>query len=116
MAAVPCAWCGCVGTHEPHCLGAATIVGPFDPTETRRAAHQAIQPEKNRLQAVVLDCIRAAGRLGRTTDEVEVATKLPHQTASARVNELHNAGAIVAAGKRRTRSGRHAIVYVVRTP
>jgi hypothetical protein len=107
-----CAWCGCAGTHEPLCLGSVTVASPWE--ETRRDAHAAIKPDKGRLRGVVLACIRKAGGYGRTTDEVEVEARLSHQTASARVNELRNAGTIQAAGfTRTTRSGRQAVVYRV---
>ena len=47
-----------------------------------------------------------------TCDEVEVATGLAHQTASARIRELVQLGLIYDTGKRRpTRSGRQARVY-----
>jgi hypothetical protein len=91
-----------------------TIAAPFEPEEARREAHERIKPDKARLRLVVLGAIQRAGGAGRTTDEVEVETGLSHQTASARVNELRNGGAIVPAGKRPTRSGRNAVVYVAR--
>ncbi len=50
-------------------------------------------------------------RKGATTDEVEKATGLSHQTASARVNELWNEGKLEIAGQRPTRYGRPARVY-----
>ena len=51
---------------------------------------------------------------GATCDEVEEALDLRHQTASARLNELHRRyGALVQDGTRRTRSGRLAGVYRV---
>lgn len=50
-------------------------------------------------------------RKGATTDEVEKATGLSHQTASARVNELYNDGKLEIAGQRLTRYGRPARVY-----
>ena len=50
---------------------------------------------------------------GATSDEVEVALHLPHQTASARVNELWNANVIRDSGRRRaTRTGASAKVWV----
>jgi len=52
-------------------------------------------------------------RGGATCDEVEVALRLIHQNASARVRELAKAGEIVDSGHRRaTRTGRSAIVWV----
>jgi hypothetical protein len=59
----------------------------------------------------VLAVIKASAD-GMTCDDVESATGLRHQTASARVNELGRLGAIVDSGERRaTASGRKAIVW-----
>ena len=84
----------------------------YTPGDARQEAFEAIQPERNFLQAMVVAVIGAAGTRGLTCDEVEVQTGLPHQTASARVNELAKAGAIIPGGKRPTRSGRFAVVWV----
>lgn len=63
-----------------------------------------------RLQAQVLDAIVKRG--GATSDEVEEALGLPHQTVSARFWELHRRGTIADSGeRRRTRAGRNAAVY-----
>lgn len=51
-----------------------------------------------------------------TCDEVEVALTLTHQSASAAINLLMNAGAVVAVGKRKTRSGRSARVWEATHP
>ena len=49
---------------------------------------------------------------GLTTDEVEEALDRTHQSISARVNALKDAGWIIDSGQRRkTRSGRDAIVW-----
>jgi hypothetical protein len=55
---------------------------------------------------------------GITCDAVEERLALRHQSCSARVRELAMDGAIVDSGRRcRTRSGRNAVVWVVkRTP
>jgi predicted transcriptional regulator len=55
----------------------------------------------------------AAHRGGLTCDEIEQLMNGRHQTISARVNELRDKGWIKDSGvKRRTRSGRRAIVWV----
>ncbi len=55
------------------------------------------------------------GTQGATADEVLVHFALEHQTGSARVTELKQAGKLVPSGRRRkTRSGRHAAVLVHR--
>lgn len=81
------------------------------PDVMRREAHEAIKPEKARLKGIVRATIQRSGSAGMTTDEVEIATGLSHQTASARVNELRNDGDIIPHGVRPTRSGRNAVVY-----
>jgi hypothetical protein len=84
----------------------------YSPGDARQAAFQEIEPHRPFLQAMIMACIGAAGEKGLTCDEVEWQTLLPHQTASARVNELAKTGAIVPNGKRKTRSGRFAVVWV----
>lgn len=80
--------------------------------ETSRAAYDSIEPEMNRLEALVLSAIRSAGDQGRTCDELEVITGLSHQCCSARVNGLAKRCAITLAGdKRKTRSNRLAFVW-----
>jgi hypothetical protein len=71
----------------------------------------------------VLDTIAAAGVRGMTTDEVEVATGLSHQTCSPRIVEAERAGQVAklrdASGevvKRLTTSKRRAAVYIVAKP
>ena len=56
--------------------------------------------------------IAFSGNAGMTTDEVEAATGLPHQTASARMYDLVRAGAIVRTETtRETRHGATAAVF-----
>lgn len=83
-----------------------------NPTTSHDAAVQ-IKPEAATLRARVLDAIAAAGDKGATDDEIEQATGLVHQTASARRRELVLAGKLVDIGRRPTRSGRKAIVWTV---
>lgn len=55
-------------------------------------------------------------RGGATCDEIEVALGLRHQTASARIRELVEAGKLVDSDERRpTRSGRDAVVWTEAT-
>jgi len=66
--------------------------------------------QKLRLQ--VYQYVRAQARFGTTCDELEVASGLRHQTASARLRELELYGWIIKSMYRRpTRSGRMARVY-----
>ena len=69
---------------------------------------------KKALQQRVYDYIAECGFRGATTDEVEEALSLAHQTVSPRVLELREAGLIEKTGDRRlTRSLRNADVYCV---
>jgi predicted transcriptional regulator len=77
------------------------------------ALHSTPPAERALLRNRVLDFIGLRGADGATCDEVEQAMRLTHQTASARINELMNAGKIREGGRRKTRSGRSATVWVV---
>lgn len=58
--------------------------------------------------------LQVAADYGRTDDEMERATGLRHQTLSAARRGLSKDGLIVDSGRRRkTRSGRNAIVWVI---
>ena len=81
--------------------------------DTSEAAAESMRPTASTLRARVLRIIRERGSLGATCDEVEWVSGLRHQTASARVYELRKRSRIVDSGRRRkTRSGRNAIVWV----
>lgn len=84
--------------------------------DTSRAAAVSILAVQDRMVAEVFDALLAAGEEGLTCQEVESNLGMLHQTASARIYDLHQAGAIVDSGKRReTKSKRWAIVWVVPT-
>jgi hypothetical protein len=85
-------------------------------SSTSRRAAESIQETLNGLQAKVYAYIVGRGMDGATTDEIEIALDLSHQTASARVVELRDdLGYVHDPGpERRTRSGRHAMVHVAR--
>lgn len=79
---------------------------------TSRAAAESVEPQLARLERVVFGIIVAAGAYGATDDEIEIATKLPHQTASARRRGLVLGAYIRDSGETRpTRSGRKATVW-----
>jgi len=83
-------------------------------SDTRREAWQAIQGAAPRLRQMVYDHIASTGDHGCTSQEVETALDMAHETISPRVHELSKCGAIADSGKRRmTRSGRRATVYVI---
>ena len=82
-------------------------------SETSEAAATSVERELGRLQADVLRFIEE--RAGATCDEVERGLNLRHQTASARVYELRERGLIEDSGaKRKTSSGRAAVVWRIR--
>jgi hypothetical protein len=94
-------------------IGSAAL--PHSGTDTSAAAADSMKRKALLLRERVLESIGARHSEGATCDQIEIALGLTHQTCSARFNELAKAGAIVDSGNRRpTRSGRKAIVYVVR--
>ena len=83
-------------------------------SETSREAAISVKEDALTLRGRVRDTIVPRAH-GATCDEVEVLTGLRHQTVSARVRELALTGEIVNLGERRlTRSGRGAVVWMVR--
>lgn len=91
-------------------LDAFDVPAPYVNTDTSIAAAVAIQPHSKAIRERVFRLIQH----GLTTDQVEEITGLSHQTASPRVRELAQANRIKDSGERRkTRSGRNAIVWVV---
>lgn len=97
---------------------------PFAGGDTSADAAKTIKQNVAKVQAKVFDYIQWATNasrvingilfvmVGATCDEIERDTGLSHQTASARVRELAQAGTIRDSGQRRlTRSGRKAIVW-----
>lgn len=67
-----------------------------------RAAFEAIEPHLGRLQILVLSFI-ATRDAGATVKNVRECLKMEHQTASARLTELSQAGHIDRTGVRRDR-------------
>jgi hypothetical protein len=82
-------------------------------SDTSQEAAGRIRGRAPELRGRVFRCILDARLDGRTCDEIEVLLNMPHQTASARVNELMVGTMIVDSGRRRlTRSKRKATVWV----
>lgn len=80
-------------------------------TSTSRAAHKRIKPHKASARHRILAFLAKGGR---TVDELERFLGLRHQSASARMSELHKAGSVFDTGIRRlTRWGSPAIVWAV---
>ncbi len=72
------------------------------------------KPPRPLIRELVRRAFELAGSGGLTVDQVEVAARLRHQTASARVHELEKAGALVRTKeRRRTRTGATAWVFRV---
>lgn len=76
-------------------------------------AFEGISPSTGRLRLMVLEFIRKAGQFGASADEASVGLNLMLHTTSARFTELKAAGHIRHVGRRETRSGAKAAVYVV---
>ena len=107
----------CVATHGSCiCLCAACNAPPYARgSATSKAAAASMKHPSVSLRARVLQHIRNCGVIGATCDEIEGALDLSHQTASARVYDLRKADAIEDKGLRRdTKSGRKAVVWVVK--
>lgn len=76
-------------------------------------AHRSIVATKESLRRQVIAFVAGRGLVGATSDEIEAALGLPHQTVSARITEAKAGGDLVQSGGRRpTRSGRNASVLV----
>jgi len=89
-------------------------------SDTSYLAAEAIAPMVSKLQQMVLDVVLKEGTKGSTCDQVEVALDMPHQTASARINELIEADGerpqmlFDSGARRKTRHGQLATVWVHR--
>lgn len=91
-------------------------------SDTSFMAAENIAPLVTKLQNMVLDVVLDRGTEGATCDEVEVALDMPHQTASARINELKEVddetGRLQmlydSGSRRKTRHGQLATVWIHR--
>lgn len=76
-------------------------------------AAQQIEPHMPRLRAEVLGVCRVSGPHGATDEEMQMALVMPANTQRPRRVELWKMGLICDSGqKRKTRSGRNAVVWV----
>ena len=110
----PCEACGgsgCMGADSPWLAKSLPyIVG----SNTSKAAAKSLEGMLSGLQQEVYRWFDSVN--GGTCDELEIATGIIHQTASARVRELVKAGLIADSGRtRKTRSGRRARVLEIST-
>lgn len=127
MLTTPCLFCGgdaSLPDHLLRCQGQAVAPTPVSDTfvgyrapyaagrATSEAAAVAIAPSAVSLCGVILTAIKAKAD-GLTCSEVETRFALRHQSASARLWDLHTRGHIVDSGQRRpSLSGRASIVWV----
>lgn len=82
--------------------------------QTSLDAARSIEATAGSLRAQILQAITARRPDGLTCAEIETLFTLRHQTASARLTELHTRGLITDSDRRRkTDSGRRAIVWVI---
>lgn len=81
-------------------------------TSTRAAAAASIAPLAGGQRRRVFEYLVERGALGATDEEIALALGLKDSTARARRVELRDAGHVVAAGVRKTQSGRAATVWM----
>ena len=89
------------------------ILAPYSDPDTSREAAKAIEGDVARLRARVLHFISSQGAWGATDDEIERVTGIIGSTVRPRRGELRARGLVKDSGERRkTRSGRNAVVWV----
>lgn len=88
---------------------------PYSNDTTSRDAAESMADAAETQRRDVYEHIRGCGTEGATCAEVEAALELPHQSASARIWELHHKLKRIrdSGNVRKTPSGRNAIVYVL---
>lgn len=95
---------------QPHGKPALAI----ESSDTSRAAAASVEPRRGRLQAVVLATLVGSAMTGLTDEQGIRITGLSPSTYRPRRIELVEAGRVVDSGKRRrTVSGRWAVVWIV---
>jgi hypothetical protein len=81
---------------------------------TSEAAAQAVRPKAPSQKLRVLRYVASRAEDGATDDEIEVALALPHQSASARRNDLVREGKLRDSGlRRKTRAWQQAVAWVL---
>ena len=81
---------------------------------TSIAALASIEPATSGLRGIIFQVIDSEPN-GVTCDRIEEALNMRHQTCSARITELSQRGLIIDSLRRRkTRSGRTAVVWVTK--
>jgi len=88
---------------------------PANAPETSAQAAGAIEKDSTRLRRLVMGHIMACGEAGATDEEIQMALALSGNTERPRRWELEKLEQIRDSGKRRkTASGRNAVVWVAR--
>jgi hypothetical protein len=95
--------------------------GGFPPyqrhSETSKAAASAIHPKTETLRAKVHIAILNSGQYGRTDLEIESQLGIGGSTVRPRRRELQMSGHVKDSGcRRKTASGRYAVVWVATNP
>lgn len=83
-------------------------------SETSRLAAESSRPRAPTDRATILEYLLAQGAHGATNEEISDALGIKLQTVCPRMLELRQADQAVSAGRRKTRSGRDAEVWVSR--
>jgi hypothetical protein len=84
-------------------------------SDTSRDAADQIATVAGRLRRTVYQWLAGRGAQGGTDEEIQGALSMPANTQRPRRVELFDQGLVVDSGRRReTRSGRKAVVWVVR--
>ena len=78
-------------------------------------ARAAIRTKSAALRAQILEFVREQGELGATDEECQHALGMAGNTQRPRRSELAAADMVRASGKRKTTSGRNAVVWIATT-
>lgn len=99
-------------TRAPLLPGFAPTAPYVKGSATSKAAAASIRGHLNDQQNTVLKIIRDAGKLGATDEEIASTGLVSANAARPRRVELADKGFIVKSGKRKTKSGRYAQVWI----
>jgi len=81
--------------------------------DTSREAWESLQAQLPQMDGKILRHVDGAGRYGLTCERTELDLDMRHQTVSGALTRLSKSGLVLDSGRRRrTNSGRQAIVWV----
>lgn len=84
-------------------------------SRTSEAAARSLDSQTlNAMQRMVMEFIRQAGDAGATDEEIQIGIPMNPSSQRPRRGELVDAGLVVEAGTRKTRSGRLATVWAAK--